>query len=213
MLPDDSGFGFRTKGSILAVAFVSFARHSATDIGRSFAQCYNSGVITKASDIKGVLMKKSKKQKDRIPAIVVITGIFCPIIFVLYFLFRYRDDVQDVTDSFKGSYGGFYSGLSGGSSYGEASHDRGSSGRGQDAGQSPYTGGGFTFVDGAGNLCESGGTFVDWGGNLIEWGNCFRDHRGNWVQWGNPFYDNRDNYVGWGEPFYDARNNYINPRG
>jgi len=69
----------------------------------------------------------------------------------------------------------------------------------------------FGFVDGHGNLCESGGCFRDWSGYLIEWGQPFHDSRGNLVEWGSPFYDNRGNCVSWGSSFYDAGDNYISP--
>lgn len=70
----------------------------------------------------------------------------------------------------------------------------------------------YTFVDGKGNLCESGGVFYDARGNLCEWGNPFYDGKGNYCEWGSPFYDARGNYCDGSSPFYDWQGNLINPK-
>ncbi len=148
--------------------------------------------------------RKNQNKKEHMPLVVLIAGIFCPIIFILYFLRRYYSDVSDTLVSInKNSHNvpnmadkenpeNAY--------YNIENHQDSHTRR-------------FVFTDGRGNYSESGGTFYDWGGNYVQWGECFTDHRGNLVPWGNPFYDNRDNYIEWGNPFYDAGDNYINPKG
>lgn len=152
------------------------------------------------------MKNKTRKPNNKkgIPAIVIIAGIFCPIVFLLYFLARYNSDFSQTARSIKRE-SPYISVNSGEFSPLTTSISTNTLVNSND----PK----FIFTDGWGNLCESGGVFYDWGGNYIRWGDCFTDHRGNLVEWGNPFYDNRDNYVGWGNPFYDAGDNYINPQG
>lgn len=140
--------------------------------------------------------------KKRIPAIIIVLGIFCPLIFILYFLIQYNSDVAQVASDMK--FSSFES--NGIKELKNHTNDITSN----DTNTSEKK---FTFRGADGNLYESGGMFCDWAGNYVVWGNCFTDYRGNLVEWGSPFYDNKGNYVGWGNPFYDAQNNYINPKG
>lgn len=148
--------------------------------------------------------KSSKtSNKNRIPAVIIILGIFCPIIFILYFLLKYGSDVTKVTSDIK------FSSLKSNATTENSRiniYDNITTNTNESKNK-------FTFKGADGNLYESGGFFCDWAGNYVSWGHCFTDHRGNLVEWGNPFYDNKNNYVGWGNPFYDAKNNYINPKG
>lgn len=69
----------------------------------------------------------------------------------------------------------------------------------------------YTFMDGNGNLNESGNMFYDGKGNPCEWGQPFYDGKGNYIKWGEPFYDGKGNYCMPGQPFYDSKGNLINP--
>ncbi len=152
------------------------------------------------------LMKdKSSKtnNKKRIPAIIIVLGIFCPVIFILYFLIQYNSDIAKVKSDFIIP-----------SSKLNATTEKHSIDTYDDTSiRTNESEKKFIFRGGDGNLYESGGVFCDWAGNYVCWGDCFTDNHGYLVKWGNPFYDNKGNYVGWGNPFYDAKNNYINPKG
>ena len=139
------------------------------------------------------MQQRQSKKRRKILLWVIILGFFCPLIWIgyaVYLLFPmilkseklFRDETPTSTS---------YSGSS--------------------TTDSPQKSSAFTFIDGAGNYCQSGGVFIDWAGNLCEWGTRFTDSRGNLIEWGQPFYDGRDNYCTWGSPFYDSRGNYIVP--
>lgn len=147
--------------------------------------------------------KSSKTNDKKIPAIIIILGIFCPIIFLLYFLMHYNSDIAKVKSDITVSSSRLNSIIENNNNN---TYDNTTTGTNKSEKK-------FTFKGADGNLYESGGMFCDWAGNYVCWGGCFTDNHGNLVEWGSPFYDNKGNYVGWGSPFYDAKNNYINPKG
>ena len=144
--------------------------------------------------------RRRRAKKAIVFLVVLISGFFCPLIWILYGIFKarakrsypYENTIPKEDLPYCGRNGNGMTTSSGGM----ASNKNG-----------------FLITGGDGNMYESGGLFCDWAGNYLEWGCPFHDARGNLVEWGSPFYDNRDNYVGWGSPFYDAGDNYINPHG
>ena len=144
--------------------------------------------------------RKDPNKEKGIPLPVIIGGIFCPLVFVVYFLKRYGNDFSETAISF-------------GQNMPEIPHTTETPKPTSDFIFTPVElpEKEFYFKDTKGNICKSGGYFHDWAGNYVKWGECFTDHKGYLVEWGKPFYDNRNYYVGWGNPFYDADDNYIAP--
>lgn len=70
----------------------------------------------------------------------------------------------------------------------------------------------YLFVDGKGNLCESGSLFYDSKGNLCGPDSLFYDSKGNLCGPDSLFYDSKGFLCGPDSTFYDAAGNYINPK-
>ena len=167
---------------------------------------YEYNVNTSFADFKADqerVIKKQKKDERKTKIIVLLSGFFCPLIWIIYLVSKNWPSIEKwAMSSSSSSYSGGSSSYSGGTSSGSSvsSFDDGSSYKET------------LIIGGDGNAySSSSGLFCDWAGNYIERGSPFRDSRGNWVAWGQPFYDNRDNYIIWGNPFYDAGDNYVNP--
>ena len=170
----------------------------------SYREYVKNTSFAEFSDNLKKAQRVQKKKDNKTLAIVIIAGFFCPLIWIVYFLYKNWGSVEKwAMNSSSSSYSGSSSSYSGGGSSGSSSSSFDDSSSEKK----------FVFTGGDGNIYESGGLFCDWAGNHLEWGSPFRDSRGNLVSWGSPFYDNRDNYTTWGSPFYDAGDNYINPRG
>ncbi len=152
--------------------------------------------------------KNRKKKALRKRILIVVSGFFCPLIWIICFLGKIFSVSKPFVDTYVS--GNEYlrkiknSGDTGNSIQNKNSVSNDESGVSGALKE-------FVFADGNGNYIVSGNCFYDWNGNVCEWGKTFYDSRGNYIAWGSPFYDNRDNYISWGEPFYDCKNNYVIP--
>lgn len=168
---------------------------------------YEYNINTSFADFKADqerAIKKQKKDERKTKIIVLISGFFCPLIWIIYLVSKNWSSIEKwAMNSSVSSYSGSSS------SYSDGGSNSSSSSSLDDSSSEKK----FIFTGGDGNIYESGSVFRDWSGNLVEWGHPFRDSRGNLVKWGSAFYDNRGNITTFGSPFYDAGDNYINPRG
>ncbi len=136
--------------------------------------------------------KKSKRRK-----VILVLGIFCPLIWIGYFFVKYVQEEAKRNPSDE-----------------KVSVSKPSTLLREEGNKNIYEPQKkeVLFRGGDGNLYSTNSDmFCDFKGNYVRWGSPFLDSRGNWCEVGSPFYDGKDNWCAWGAPFYDSKGNLIFP--